>query len=335
MPDADLSLAVPAVFFGAIGTAGQRCTSTRRLFLHRQIANDFLDRLKELYSSVHVGDPLDETTLLGPLHSSSGVDVYTNAVDSLRSADAEILIGGKRYENETLRKGHFVQPTIALPKSVDQSNPIWSTETFAPILNAAVFEELEQAIEWNNAVPQGLSSSLWTRDIRNVGRWIGPSGSDTGIVNVRLHSCLYFFCRTDEIWKGQCGHEWRRNWSSIWGQQGEEFFFVDVATSEAMLTRLQSTGWSVKGLRFAFFAFINLVAIGAANPVETLGSSMYDGAQRRSTSRMLPPWLKGLDLVPEGGVGLHCHNARSHQNVNRMTPFSSNLGDRGLRPAAG
>jgi aldehyde dehydrogenase family 7 member A1 len=190
MPDADLSLAVPAVFFGAVATAGQRCTSTRRLFLHRQIADEFLGRLKELYSTVRVGDPLDEATLLGPLHSSSGIDVYTNAVDSLRSADAEILIGGNQYENDALRKGYFVQPTIALPKSVDQSNPIWSTETFAPILNAAVFEELEQAIEWNNAVPQGLSSSLWTRDIRNIGRWIGPSGSDTGIVNVRQYSCL-------------------------------------------------------------------------------------------------------------------------------------------------
>jgi aldehyde dehydrogenase family 7 member A1 len=184
MPDADLDLAAPAVFFGAVGTAGQRCTSTRRLFLHRKIADEFLFRLRTLYASVRVGDPLDDSTLLGPLHSTAGVGIYSNAIDRLRSADAEILTGGKRYNEEFLCKGNFVQPTIALPKSTDQADAIWSTEVFAPILNAAVFDELEQAIKWNNAVPQGLSSSLWTRDVRNIGKWIGPCGSDTGIVNV-------------------------------------------------------------------------------------------------------------------------------------------------------
>jgi aldehyde dehydrogenase family 7 protein A1 len=185
MADADLSLAVPAVFFGAIGTAGQRCTSTRRLYLQRQIASEFLSRLQQLYSTVRVGDPLMESTLLGPLHNRAAVDTYSNAVRYLRQTGAEILEGGKRYEEGHLLAGNFVQPTIAIPKSMNPADPIWKTETFAPILNAAVFDELEQAIEWNNSVPQGLSSSLWTRDLRNVGRWIGPRGSDTGIVNVR------------------------------------------------------------------------------------------------------------------------------------------------------
>jgi aldehyde dehydrogenase family 7 protein A1 len=187
MDDADLSLAVPAVFFGAIGTAGQRCTSTRRLYLQRGIASEFLSRLQELYATLSVGDPLIESTLLGPLHTRTAVEVYGNAIRYLRQTGAKILIGGGLYEEQHLLAGNFVQPTIALPKSMDPVDPIWKTEIFAPILNAAVFDDLEQAIEWNNCVPQGLSSSLWTKDLRNVGKWIGPSGSDTGIVNVGLH----------------------------------------------------------------------------------------------------------------------------------------------------
>ncbi|KAJ2914971.1 hypothetical protein MD484_g5446, partial [Candolleomyces efflorescens] len=186
MPDADLSLAVPAVFFGAVGTAGQRCTSTRRLYLHREVADEFLTRLKTLYGSVVAGDPLSKDTLLGPLHTGSACDVYGQAIDKLRSLGADIITGGERYQREELRSGNFVKPTISLPTSVNPKDDIWSTEIFAPILNVAIFDELEQAIDWNNAVPQGLSSSLWTRDVRNIGRWIGPSGSDAGIVNVNV-----------------------------------------------------------------------------------------------------------------------------------------------------
>lgn len=184
MPDADLSMAVPAVFFGAVGTAGQRCTTTRRLFLHRDIAPHFLSALQKLYASVRVGDPLVGNTLLGPLHTSTAVGVFSSAVERLRETGAQILTGGQRYDQDGLRQGNFVQPTIAIPKSVDPIDAIWSTETFAPVLNVGVFDELEEAIGWNNAVPQGLSSSLWTRDMRNLGKWIGPEGSDTGIVNV-------------------------------------------------------------------------------------------------------------------------------------------------------
>ncbi|KAI0317811.1 NAD-aldehyde dehydrogenase [Amylostereum chailletii] len=177
MPDADMSLAVPAVFFGAVGTAGQRCTSTRRLYLHRDIAPQFLERLQVLYKSVRPGDPLDTSTLLGPLHNSAALNIYHNTISSLKNANAEILAGGSRFDETPLDKGFF---------TVDPSHEMWSTERFAPILNTAVFDELEQAIEWNNAVPQGLSSSLWTRDLRNVGKWIGPAGSDAGIVNVNV-----------------------------------------------------------------------------------------------------------------------------------------------------
>ena len=186
MPDADMSLALPAVFFGAVGTAGQRCTSTRRLYLHRSIAEEFLTKLQKFYSSVSVGDPLVASTLLGPLHTSEAASTYDTAISHLRSIGAEIRTGGERYLESPLDKGNFVQPTIAIPKSVNTADKIWRTETFAPVLNVGVFDELEQAIEWNNSVPQGLSSSLWTRDIRNVGKWIGPAGSDAGIVNVNV-----------------------------------------------------------------------------------------------------------------------------------------------------
>ena len=184
MPDADLSLAVPAVFFGAVGTAGQRCTSTRRLYVHRSISEDFLSRLKSLYVALQPGDPLVQGTHLGPLHTRKAIDIYTQAILNLQQSGANILVGGQRYEQDALLAGNFVQPTIVIPKEIDMKSAIWSTETFAPILNVAVFDELEEAIEWNNAVPQGLSSTLWTRDVRNIGKWLGPAGSDTGIVNV-------------------------------------------------------------------------------------------------------------------------------------------------------
>jgi aldehyde dehydrogenase family 7 protein A1 len=225
MPDADLSLAVPAVFFGSVGTAGQRCTSTRRLYLHRAIAPEFLARLQALYASPALapGDPLDARTLLGPLHSRAALGIYDSAIADLKAAGAQILVGGAgasggsgggggggggRYEDlpPPLDRGNFVRPTIAIPSKVirstakfrsrsaaaaavvdvddDHSGSLWATERFAPVLLVAEFEELEEAIAWNNAVPQGLSSSLWTRDLRHVGRWIGPAGSDTGIVNV-------------------------------------------------------------------------------------------------------------------------------------------------------
>ncbi|EJD02030.1 succinate-semialdehyde dehydrogenase [Fomitiporia mediterranea MF3/22] len=193
MPDADFSLAIPAIFFGAVGTAGQRCTSTRRLYLHRSIALPVLEKLQSLYSTLRPGDPLAPNTLLGPLHTPSALSVFDAAISAHRNAGAEILVGGSRITNlnTPLAGGNFAQPTIVRPISADpqaktESGRLWRTETFAPILQVGVFDELEEAIEWNNSVPQGLSSSLWTRDVRAVGKWIGPEGSDAGIVNVNV-----------------------------------------------------------------------------------------------------------------------------------------------------
>jgi len=206
MPDANMSLAIPAVGFGAIGTAGQRCTSTRRLYLHRSIASEFLERLQKFYRSVKPGDPLDQKTLLGPLHTRAACETYSDTIKHLKKVGSDILVGGKQFDHVPFDVGNFVEPTISVLKSIDVSDSIWTTEVFAPILNVGIFDELDQAIEWNNAVPQvssipalslstsslgkGLSSSLWTRDIKNVGRWIGPEGSDTGIVNVCRRSLV-------------------------------------------------------------------------------------------------------------------------------------------------
>lgn len=160
MPDADLSLAVPAVFFGAVGTAGQRCTSTRRLYLHRKIAAEFLERLQKLYAGLSPGDPLVDTTLYVPLHSKAAVGIYERTIQHLRSIEADIITGGSLYDDASLAGGNFVQPTVALPKSTEPTDQIWKTETFAPILNTAVFDDLEQAIDWNNRVPQVESPVL-------------------------------------------------------------------------------------------------------------------------------------------------------------------------------
>src|SRR6266403_604733 len=220
MPDADLSLAVPAIFFGSVGTAGQRCTSTRRLYLHRAIAPEFLTRLQKLYASpaLQPGDPLDARTLLGPLHSRAALDIYDDAITELKDAGAQILNGvsSGRYEDlaAPLDRGNFVRPTVAMipkrlksrskfaSKAKDKQSDsdgaggagaarLWAKERFVPVLCVAVVEELGEAIAWNNAVPQGLSSSLWSRDVRNVGKWIGPDGVDTEIVNVSF-SCYFF-----------------------------------------------------------------------------------------------------------------------------------------------
>jgi aldehyde dehydrogenase family 7 protein A1 len=188
MPDADLDLAVPAVFFGAVGTAGQRCTSTRRLYLHRTIYGEFIERLQRAYGSVRAGDPLDAKTLLGPVHTRAAVDIHAAAVARLREGGAEILAGGAPYDAQALsgalQGGNWVQPTIAVPRTGDHADAVWAEETFAPVLCVRAFDALEEAIAWNNGVRQGLSSALWTRDVRNVGKWLGPGGSDAGIVNV-------------------------------------------------------------------------------------------------------------------------------------------------------
>ncbi|KAL6080195.1 aldehyde dehydrogenase (NAD(+)) [Balamuthia mandrillaris] len=179
MDDADLDLAVRAVLFAAVGTAGQRCTSARRLFLHEKIRDEFMEKLLKAYKSVPIGDPLDSKTLCGPVHRASSVDLYKKVVQSVKDQGGKILYGGKVLD----RPGYYVEPTIT---SVSPDSDVVQNESFVPILHTMTFNNLEQAIEWNNQVKQGLSSSLFTTNQQNVFKWTGPRGSDCGIVNINI-----------------------------------------------------------------------------------------------------------------------------------------------------
>jgi aldehyde dehydrogenase (NAD+) len=179
MDDANQEMALRAVLFGAVGTAGQRCTSTRRLILHRSIAKKFTERLVKAYGQVRIGDPLDPSTVMGPLVDGGAVDEMMAALDTIRKEGGEILCGGKRLD----RPGHFVEPTLvrATPKM-----KIWKDETFAPILYAFEVDSLEQAMELHNDVPQGLSSSIFTTNMLTAETFLSHRGSDCGIANVNV-----------------------------------------------------------------------------------------------------------------------------------------------------
>ena len=179
MEDANLEMAFKACTFAAVGTCGQRCTTLRRLLIHESHYDSFVQKLVKAYSTVKIGDPLNEETLCGPLHSPLSLQVYDNALKKAQEEGAKVLCGGKRKEG----KGYFVEPTII---EVDKNSKLIQDEYFCPILFVAKFKTLEEAIEINNSVPQGLSSSLFTQNIGNAFKWLGPLGSDCGIVNVNI-----------------------------------------------------------------------------------------------------------------------------------------------------
>jgi aldehyde dehydrogenase (NAD+) len=177
--DADLDLALRAVLFAAVGTAGQRCTTTRRLFLQKGIAREMKQRLVAAYRSIPIGDPLEESTLMGPLVSRRAVEDMTAALEQIAREGGKVLYGGKVLD----RPGFFVEPTLveAFPHM-----PITCEETFAPILYLFEFEDLDEAIELHNSVPQGLSSSIFTLNMRSAERFLAATGSDCGIANVNI-----------------------------------------------------------------------------------------------------------------------------------------------------
>ncbi len=178
LDDADLDLALSAVVFGAVGTAGQRCTSTRRLILQRGIADGFVKRLARAYSTVQIGDPLDDQTLMGPLVAADAVEAFLDGVETIKSQGGELVCGGHALSD---RGGYYVEPTIFKSKA---GMPIVAEEIFAPILHVFTVDSLDEAIELNNAVPQGLSSGLFTTNLRSAERWLSAAGSDCGIANV-------------------------------------------------------------------------------------------------------------------------------------------------------
>lgn len=177
--DADLSLAIPAILFGAVGTAGQRCTSTRRVFVQKNAFNKVADALKSAYGQVSIGDPLDEDTLMGPLVNQGAVDGYSAALERIREQGGEILYGSNVKEGP----GFFVEPTIV---KAENSWEIVQEETFAPILYLIEYDDIEDAIEKHNAVPQGLSSSMFTNNLINAEKFLSPAGSDCGIANINI-----------------------------------------------------------------------------------------------------------------------------------------------------
>ncbi|HSK76854.1 MAG TPA: aldehyde dehydrogenase family protein [Thermoanaerobaculia bacterium] len=179
MDDADLDLALRAVVFAAVGTAGQRCTTTRRLFLQKGIAADMKRRLVNAYASIRVGDPMETGTLMGPLIDQTAVDNMMAALTRVKTEGGSILVGGNRID----RPGFFVEPTIV---EVPRPLPITCEETFAPILYVFEFEDLDEAIRMHNDVPQGLSSAIFTLNMRSAERFLAATGSDCGIANVNI-----------------------------------------------------------------------------------------------------------------------------------------------------
>ena len=163
----------------AVGTAGQRCTSTRRLFLHRDIASDITGRLVKAYGQVKIGDPLDPATLMGPMVDGSAVETYSAALETIKEQGGEVLCGGNVLD----QPGHYVEPTIVKAKP---GMEIVRDETFAPILYLFEFNSLEEAIVMHNSVDQGLSSSIFTRDMQSVERFLSAAGSDCGIANINI-----------------------------------------------------------------------------------------------------------------------------------------------------
>jgi len=176
---ADLDLAIPAIAFGAVGTAGQRCTSTRRVIAQKGIMDTLMKRLINAYKQVHIGDPLQKGTLMGPLINQGAVDAYMEAIDAVTAAGGEILYGGKPIAGT----GFYVEPTIARVKN---DWDIVQDETFAPILYIIEFEELDEALELHNAVPQGLSSSMFTTKLQHAELFLSAAGSDCGIANINI-----------------------------------------------------------------------------------------------------------------------------------------------------
>ena len=177
--DADLDLVLRAVLFAAVGTAGQRCTTNRRLILQRGIAAEMKERLVNAYRSVRIGDPMDPGTLMGPLVNRKAVDDMVAALEKVKAEGGEILYGGGVLK----RPGFFVEPTLV---AATGDMPITCEETFAPILYIFEFDDLDEAIELHNSVPQGLSSAIFTMNMRSAERFLAATGSDCGIANVNI-----------------------------------------------------------------------------------------------------------------------------------------------------
>jgi aldehyde dehydrogenase (NAD+) len=178
--DADLEMAVRTILFGAVGTAGQRCTTTRRVIMHKSIAKDLTERIVRAYKQVPIGNPLEEGILMGPLVSKAAVEDMFAALEKVKEQGGEVIYGGQRLPDQGEQ---FVEPTIVRMPSQTE---IVHQETFAPILYLLEYESLDEAIELHNEVPQGLSSAVFTTNLLTAERFLSPEGSDCGIANVNI-----------------------------------------------------------------------------------------------------------------------------------------------------
>lgn len=182
-PSADLDLALRAILFGAVGTCGQRCTTTRRLLVHKDIKAQLVDSLVNAYGDVRIGNPLDSNTLVGPLIDEDSYSQMRVAIKRAKEEGGTVLCGGARTTVEGCENGYYVTPAII---EMSAQSSVVQHETFAPILYVLEYETIEQAVEMNNAVPQGLSSAIFTNDVREGELFLSAVGSDCGIANVNI-----------------------------------------------------------------------------------------------------------------------------------------------------
>jgi aldehyde dehydrogenase (NAD+) len=182
-PSADLDLVVRAVLFSAVGTAGQRCTSLRRLVVHDSVADELLDRLASAYRSVPIGDPREDGTLVGPLVTGEAFGRMEAALGQARDEGGEVIVGGSRAHADRWPDAWYAEPTIVRMPS---QTGVVRQETFAPILYVLTYGDLDEALALQNGVPQGLASSIFTTDLREAERFLAVAGSDCGIANVNI-----------------------------------------------------------------------------------------------------------------------------------------------------
>ncbi len=182
-PSAEVELVVRGVTFAAAGTAGQRCTTLRRLIVHRSRFDEIIDRLVRTFAGLPVGDPLADGTLVGPVIDGPAAARVAAAIDAAAGEGATLLVGGDRVLAESAPDAHYLRPAIV---SMPRQSELVRTETFGPLLYVMAYDDLDEAIELNNDVPQGLASSIFTTDVREAERFCGPEGSDCGIVNVNI-----------------------------------------------------------------------------------------------------------------------------------------------------
>jgi aldehyde dehydrogenase (NAD+) len=182
-PEADLKLVVPAVVFGAVGTGGQRCTTTRRLIVHEAVYDQVKDVLVKAYRQLRIGNPLEESIHVGPLIDQEAVNNFHRALQQAVREGGRLLAGGLTLTNEQYQSGCYVQPAIV---EMPEQSTVVQEETFAPILYLLRYSNLDEAIALQNAVPQGLSSAIFTRNLLEAEQFLSVAGSDCGIANVNI-----------------------------------------------------------------------------------------------------------------------------------------------------